>query len=169
MSMRRTLVRRGMICFTAVMLSLAMRAGALAAPQGGGKGQASETLGENQEEQQQAERERQAQAREAEQDRMDRMQELYDQGREALDEDQFREAERSFSELTKLGGPQTDAALYWTAYAQNREGKKDAAIATIAETTPLAKIPSTIISVGRSASSEVKMMKAAIIRRHRRL
>ena len=133
MSMRRTLVRRGMICFTAVMLSLAMRAGALAAPQGGGKGQASETLGENQEEQQQAERERQAQAREAEQDRMDRMQELYDQGREALDEDQFREAERSFSELTKLGGPQTDAALYWTAYAQNREGKKDAAIATIAE------------------------------------
>jgi hypothetical protein len=133
MSMRRTLVLRGMICFTAVMLSLAMRAGALAAPQGGGKGQASETLGENQQEQPQAERERQAQAREAEQDRMDRMQELYDQGREALDEDQFREAERSFSELAKLGGPQTDAALYWTAYAQNREGKKDAAIATIAE------------------------------------
>ena len=133
MSMRRTFVRTGMICFTAGMLSLAMRLGAVAAPQGGGKGQASETLDENQDEKQQAERERQAQAREAEQDRMERMQELYDQGREALDQDEFREAERSFSELVKLNGPQTDAALYWTAYAQNREGKKEAAIGTIAE------------------------------------
>ena len=55
------------------------------------------------------------------------MQELYDEGREALDEDEFRQAERSFTELVKLNGPQTDAALYWTAYAQNREGKKEAA------------------------------------------
>ena len=133
MSMRRTFVRTGMICFTAAVLSLAMRSGAVAAPQGGGKGQASETLDENQDEKQQAERERQAQAREAEQERAERMQELYDQGREALDEDQFREAERSFTELAKLNGPQTDAALYWTAYAQNREGKKEAAIGTIAE------------------------------------
>ena len=122
-----------MIGFTAVMLGLGMRSGAVAEPQAGGKGQASETLDENQEEQQQAERERQAQAREAEQERMDRIQELYDQGREALDEDQFQQAERSFSELVKLNGPQTDAALYWTAYAQNREGKREAAIATIAE------------------------------------
>jgi len=133
MSMRRTFLRRGMIGFTAVMLGLGMRSGAVAEPQAGGKGQASETLDENQEEQQQAERERQAQAREAEQERMDRIQELYDQGREALDEDQFQQAERSFSELVKLNGPQTDAALYWTAYAQNREGKREAAIATIAE------------------------------------
>jgi len=34
------------------------------------------------------------------------MQELYDEGREALDEDQFREAERSFTELVKLNGAQ---------------------------------------------------------------
>jgi HEAT repeat protein len=131
MSMRRTFVRTGMICFTGAMLSLAMRSGAVAAPEGGDKGQASETLDED--EKQQAERDRQAQTREAEQDRMERMQELYDQGREALDQDQFREAERSFTELVKLNGPQTDAALYWTAYAQNREGKKEAAIATISE------------------------------------
>src|SRR6266446_7648316 len=43
------------------------------------------------------------------------------------------------------------------------------AIATIAETTPLARMPSTIISAGRSAISEVNMMKAAIIGRHHRL
>src|SRR5713101_1128821 len=40
------------------------------------------------------------------------------------------------------------------------------AIATIAETAPLARMPSTIISAGRRAISEVSMMKAAIIRRH---
>jgi HEAT repeat protein len=133
MSMGRIFVRAGLICFTAAMLNLAICSDSMAAPQNGGKGQASETFDDNQDEKQQAERERQAQAREAEQERMERMQELYDQGREALDEDLFREAERSFTELVKLNGPQTDAALYWTAYAQNREGKKEAAIGTIAE------------------------------------
>jgi hypothetical protein len=122
MSMGKTCVRAGMICFTAAMLNLAVHSGVMAAPQSGGKGEAAESLDNNQDEKQQAEHER-----------MDRMQELYDEGREALDEDQFREAERSFTELVKLNGPQTDAALYWTAYAQNREGKKEAALGTIAE------------------------------------
>ncbi|HXJ14210.1 MAG TPA: HEAT repeat domain-containing protein [Candidatus Limnocylindrales bacterium] len=130
--MGRTFVHAGIICFAAALLNLASHSGALAA-QGGGKGQASEALDENQAEKQQAERERLEQARDAEQERADRMQELYDEGREALDEDEFRQAERSFTELVKLNGPQTDAALYWTAYAQNREGKKEAAIATIAD------------------------------------
>jgi hypothetical protein len=71
--------------------------------------------------------------KEAEQERADQMQELYDNGREELDQDNFREAERQFAELAQLNGPQTDAALYWKAYAQNREGKKEAAIATIGE------------------------------------
>ncbi len=31
-----------------------------------------------------------------------------------------------------MNGPQTDAALYWKAYAENRQGKKAAALATIA-------------------------------------
>jgi HEAT repeats/Tetratricopeptide repeat len=133
MNMKRAFVRAGMICFTAMMLHLAICSSAVVAPQNGGKGPASETLDENQDEKQQAERERQAEAREAEQERMEHMQELYDEGREALDQDEFRAAEKSFSELVKLNGPQTDAALYWTAYAQNREGKKEAAIGTIAE------------------------------------
>jgi HEAT repeat protein len=132
MSMGRTFGRAGMVCFTAAMLNLAICSGTIAA-QTGGKGQASETLDENRDEKQRAERDRQAQVREAEQERAERMQELYDEGREALDQDEFREAERSFTELVKLNGPQTDAALYWTAYAQNREGKKEAAIGTIAE------------------------------------
>ena len=132
MSMGRIMALAGLICFTLAMLNLAICSDAMAA-QSGGKGQASQSLDENQDERQQAERERQAQAREAEQERAERMQELYDEGRDALDEDQFQEAERSFTELVKLNGPQTDAALYWRAYAQNREGKKEAAIGTIAE------------------------------------
>lgn len=133
MSIGRIIGRRGVTCFIAGMLNLLTLSGAIAAPQSGGKGQASETVDENQDEKQQAERDRRAQAREAEQERMERMQELYDEGREALDQDEFREAERSFTELVKLNGPQTDAALYWTAYAENREGKKEAALGTIAE------------------------------------
>jgi hypothetical protein len=130
--MGEILGRAGIICFTAAMLNLAICSGAIAA-QTWGKGQASKTLDEDQDEKQQVERGRQAQAQAAEQEHVERMQELYDEGREALDQDEFREAERSFTELVKLSGPQTDAALYWTAYAQNREGKKEAALGTIAE------------------------------------
>ncbi len=54
-------------------------------------------------------------------------------GREALDEDHYDRAASSFAELAKRNGPQTDAALYWEAYAQNRQGKRDAALATLAE------------------------------------
>jgi HEAT repeat protein len=32
-----------------------------------------------------------------------------------------------------MNGPQTDAALYWKAYAQNRMGKRDSALSTIAD------------------------------------
>jgi hypothetical protein len=67
------------------------------------------------------------------QEKLDRMQELYDDGREELDDDKYQQAEQKFAELAQLSGPQTDAALYWTAYAQTRQGKRDTALATIAE------------------------------------
>jgi len=133
MSLDRTLWRAGIVCFAAMLLILGSGTGALAAQQGAVTNQPAEALDEGQGEKQQAERDRQEEAREAEKERAERMQELYDEGREALDEDEFRQAERSFTELVKLNGPQTDAALYWMAYAQNREGKKEAALGTIAE------------------------------------
>lgn len=133
MSMERNLWRAGVICFGALLLNVGIGPNALAAQQSAAKGQSAEALDENQNEKQQAERDRQEEVRERERERAERMQELYDEGREALDEDQFREAERSFTKLVELNGPQTDAALYWMAYAQNREGKKEAAIGTIAE------------------------------------
>jgi hypothetical protein len=78
-------------------------------------------------------REREQEARERAQEKIERLQELYDDGREDLDEDRYDQAAAKFQELAELNGPQTDAALYWKAYAENRLGKRDAALATIAD------------------------------------
>jgi HEAT repeat protein len=81
----------------------------------------------------QEKREREQEARERENEKADRVSELYDDGREALDEDRYDRAAEKFSELAQMKGSQTDAALYWKAYAENRLGKRDAALATIAD------------------------------------
>ncbi len=78
-------------------------------------------------------RDREQERRDREQERRERGSELYDAGREALDDDRYDRAEAKFDELAQTNGPQTDAALYWKAYAQNRLGKRDAALATIAD------------------------------------
>jgi Sec-independent protein translocase protein TatA len=81
----------------------------------------------------QEKRDREEEARDRAQERLDRLQELYDDGREDLDEDRYDQAESKFKQLVDMNGPQTDAALYWKAYAQNRMGKRDTALATIAD------------------------------------
>jgi len=68
----------------------------------------------------------------AEQERIEQMQELYDDAREALDDGKYQEAEKKFAELAQMNGPQTDAALYWKAYSENQAGKRDTSLATIA-------------------------------------
>jgi hypothetical protein len=78
-------------------------------------------------------RDREQEKKDREQERIDRLSELYDDGREALDEDRYDQAAGKFSQLAALNGPQTDAALYWKAYAENKLAKKDSALATIAE------------------------------------
>jgi hypothetical protein len=77
--------------------------------------------------------EREQERRDREQEKADRLSELYDDGREALDDDHYDKAEAKFSELAQMNGAQVDAALYWKAYAENRMGKRDAALATIAD------------------------------------
>lgn len=78
-------------------------------------------------------RDREQEARERAQEKIERLQELYDDGREDLDDDQYDKAEAKFKQLADMNGPQTDAALYWKAYAENRLGKRDTALATIAD------------------------------------
>jgi hypothetical protein len=78
-------------------------------------------------------RDREQEARDRIQEKADRLQELYDDGREDLDEDRYDQAESKFKQLADMNGPQTDAALYWKAYAENKMGKRDTALATIAD------------------------------------
>ncbi len=78
-------------------------------------------------------RDREQEARDRTQEKIDRLQELYDDGREALDDDRYDQAAAKFKQLADMSGPQTDAALYWKAYAENRLGKRDAALTTIAD------------------------------------
>jgi HEAT repeats len=78
-------------------------------------------------------REGEQEARERAQEKIERLQELYDDGREDLDDDRYDRAAEKFRQLAELNGPQTDAALYWKAYAENRLGKRDTALATIAD------------------------------------
>jgi hypothetical protein len=82
-------------------------------------------------EREQEKRDREQERKDREQEKLDRMQELYDDGREALDDGKFQQAESKFNELAQLNGPQTDAALYWKAYAENQAGKRDTSLATI--------------------------------------
>src|SRR6266581_4113283 len=81
----------------------------------------------------QEKRDREEEARDRAQEKADRLQELYEDGREALDEDRYDQAQAKFKQLADLNGPQTDAALYWKAYAENKLGKRDVALATIAD------------------------------------
>lgn len=81
----------------------------------------------------QEKRDREQEARDRAQEKAERLEELYDDGREALDEDRYEKAEAKFDQLAQLNGPQTDAAMYWKAYAQSRLGKREAALATLAD------------------------------------
>ena len=78
-------------------------------------------------------RDREQEKRDREQERIDRLQELYDDGRDDLDEERYDRATAKFKQLADMNGPQTDAALYWKACAENRMGKRDAALTTIAD------------------------------------
>ena len=81
----------------------------------------------------QEKRDRQEEARDREQERVDRLQELYEDGRDDLDEDRYDRAAAKFKQLADMNGPQTDAALYWKAYAENRMGKREAALTTLTD------------------------------------
>jgi len=57
----------------------------------------------------------------------------YQKGLRALDARQWDEAVDDFDASASHKGPNTDAALYWRAYAMNRAGRREDALATISE------------------------------------
>ncbi len=58
---------------------------------------------------------------------------LYQGGTRALDERQWDRAIELFSQVAQRGERRADGALYWKAYAQNKQGRRDEALATLAE------------------------------------
>ena len=81
----------------------------------------------------QEKRDREQEKKDREQERLDRIQEMLDDGREALDDGKYARAEERFSNVIRENGSQVDVAMYWKAYAQYEEGKREAALTTIAE------------------------------------
>ncbi len=59
-------------------------------------------------------------------------QRYYDEGTRALDRSKWEDAARLFSQEAERKGARADGALYWKAYAESRMGRRDAALATIA-------------------------------------
>ena len=58
---------------------------------------------------------------------------LYEQGQRALDRSQWDQALSDFSQVAGRGGARADGALYWKAYSLNKLGRRDEAIAAIAD------------------------------------
>lgn len=58
---------------------------------------------------------------------------LYDRGTRAINESRWPEAEGIFSSIVQQHGDRADGALYWVAYAQNKEGHQDRALETCAQ------------------------------------
>ena len=58
---------------------------------------------------------------------------VYQSGQGALDSHRWDEAVESFGAVAQHGGPRADGALYWKAFALNKLGKRDEALAAIAE------------------------------------
>lgn len=72
-------------------------------------------------------------AREKERASRDREREgsYYEQGQSALDAGRWDRAVASFDRVIDMKSAKTDAALYWKAYAQNKQGQRTESLATI--------------------------------------
>jgi hypothetical protein len=57
---------------------------------------------------------------------------LYSSGTRALDANRWDDAVKAFAEAASRKSSHADGALYWKAYAENRLGQRDTALATIA-------------------------------------
>jgi len=65
--------------------------------------------------------------------RTERESDLYDQGTDAIDEQDWRTAARAFERAADMKGTHADAALYWLAYARNKMGMRSEALSTLVQ------------------------------------
>jgi len=76
------------------------------------------------------------------QEKLERQQELYDRGQEAMERADWKKAAEIFNQIAqremaladaKRGGTSVEGALYWKAYALNKQGQKAEALTTLAQ------------------------------------
>jgi hypothetical protein len=66
-------------------------------------------------------------------DAADRVSNEYQRGQTALDDRQYDRAVQSFDRVIEAKAPNADGAYYWKAYALNKLGRRDEALAAVAE------------------------------------
>lgn len=64
-------------------------------------------------------------------ERDDRESDRYEEGTDAIDEQDWNEAISAFKDVAEMGGSRADGALYWMAYALNKSGRRAEAMQAI--------------------------------------
>jgi hypothetical protein len=64
-------------------------------------------------------------------ERSEREADLYEEGTDAIDDEQWDEAVRTFARVAEMKGSRADGAVYWSAYALEKLGRKAEALKTI--------------------------------------
>ncbi|MEA2415494.1 MAG: hypothetical protein QOI58_2151, partial [Thermoanaerobaculia bacterium] len=63
--------------------------------------------------------------------KVEKEEDLYDSGTDALDDHEWRRAAAAFSKVAEMRMQHADAALYWLAYAQGKMGARSEALSTL--------------------------------------
>jgi HEAT repeats len=63
--------------------------------------------------------------------RSERESDLYEDGTDAIDDEEWEDAIRQFARVAEMKGSRTDGALYWTAYALNKLNRRSEALKSI--------------------------------------
>jgi HEAT repeat protein len=72
-------------------------------------------------------------AKDKQEARADREQDRYEAATDALDDHDWRRAISLFTEVARMGGAHADAAIYWAAYAEAKNGDRTDALATLVD------------------------------------
>ena len=72
-----------------------------------------------------------ADAREERTEREERESDLYDEGTDSIDDENWEDAVKTFTKVAEMKGSRADGALYWTAYALNKLGRRAEALKTV--------------------------------------
>ena len=96
--------------------------------------EARERAREAEQDRRERERDKLEAAREKQQEEAERIDDLYDDAMDAIDEEDWGQALRPLGRLIALKS-RVDAALYWTSYAQAKEGDSGSAMASLARLT----------------------------------